>query len=357
LLRRLPGGRPVDLTAEGTRHPTVAESYRSLASRLLVLGATDTMRSVMIASPAPGEGRSSVSANLAASLVDLGYRVWLVSADLRPPQVHRLFGMHDEPDLVDVVPMDSERVQGRNSSSLVVRAHADREGGYGHLTLVSEPDRRPIGAGRLISPLALVRLVEENQHVADLTIIDAPPLLEYADAVPLLPRVDAVIVVADAGLTRRSDLEELTDLLGGTRARVVGAVLNRDGSRTTTRRSRRARARLDQRNRPMRRTRGTEASSRAPSPSAEPPVAEPPVAEPVADRSDDHLAEGSSERVDAAPPNGDRGADPGNQAGAGEERLRGVFVPSVRVTAVGWPEPPITHSRGAEETPTNVGWS
>jgi hypothetical protein len=69
-------------------------------------------------------------------------------------------------------------------------------------------------------------------------------MLEFADAVPLIPEVDGVIVVADAGATRRSELVELNELLTSAHARVIGSVLNRDGSRIVSRRARRARQRM-----------------------------------------------------------------------------------------------------------------
>jgi hypothetical protein len=95
--------------------------------------------------------------------------------------------------------------------------------------------------------------VRQSRGLVDLTIIDAPALLEYADCVPLLPVVDGVIVVADAGATRRSELAELTDVLQSTNATVVGCVLNRDGSRVVSRRARRALRRMAGDGRPSRR--------------------------------------------------------------------------------------------------------
>jgi Mrp family chromosome partitioning ATPase/capsular polysaccharide biosynthesis protein len=271
--RRLPWEPELDLTADGSRHPKVAEAYRTLASRLLVAGATDSIQSILIASPATGEGRSSVAANLATTLVELGYGVWVVSADLRPPQVHRLLGVVDDDEMVDVVrigqPADAERKASREIVLHMTPEQMSRR--QHHLTLVSSSSHLP-APGRLISPLAMAQLVEENKHFADITIVDAPPLLEYADAVPLLPRVDAVLVVADASLTKRTELEELADLLVSTRSRVVGSVLNRDGSRVASRRARRARRRLSER-------RG-HAGHRAPrSPRSTGPTYEPPGAE------------------------------------------------------------------------------
>jgi Mrp family chromosome partitioning ATPase len=247
LLRSLVPWRRRDLAAEGTSHPKVAEAYRLLVNRLVVHATKDSISSVLVASPAQGEGRSSVAANLAATFVDLGFRVWLVSADLKPPQVHRLFSPDEAAGIVSVVPMTEAAVKSTGAvSELTVGVQDGDEQqlpGHGHLTLMASVER-PRPAGRLLNPLVLARQVRQNQKLVDLTIIDAPALLDFADAVPLLPVVDGVIVVADAGTTRRSELIELSELLEGTHARVIGSVLNRDGARVVSRRARRSRRRM-----------------------------------------------------------------------------------------------------------------
>jgi Mrp family chromosome partitioning ATPase/capsular polysaccharide biosynthesis protein len=237
VLRTAAWNRRHNLAVEAATHPKVAEAYRLLANRLIVTAAKDPISSVLIVSPAKGEGRSSVAANLSAMFVDLGFRVWLVSADLAPPQMHKLFAPDEVADLINVVPITSGAPTGAPSKELEFGVEHDPNGG--HLTLMASTER-PLPAGRLLNPLVLARQVSQNQDLVDITIIDAPALLEFADAVPLIPVVDGVIIVADAGLTRRSELSELADLLAGTEARVIGSVLNRDGSRAISRRARRA---------------------------------------------------------------------------------------------------------------------
>jgi hypothetical protein len=160
-----------------------------------------------------------------------------------PPQVHRLFSPTDAPGLMSVLPMaELESGEKSTSTELDIGVTGGVDGSGGHLTLMANTGRER-STGRLLSPLILTREIQENQRLVDLTIVDAPALLEFADAIPLLPAVDGVLVVADAGATRRSELEELADLLDGTGARVIGSVLNRDGSRVVSRRARRARHR------------------------------------------------------------------------------------------------------------------
>jgi polysaccharide biosynthesis transport protein len=251
VLRRLLPWRRRDLAAEGTSHPKVAEAYRLLANRLVVLAGQQPISTVLVVSPSQGEGRSSVAANLSATFVDLGCRVWLVSADLKPPQIHKLFSPDAANGVLTVVPMsDSAAMAPGSVNALTVGMdEASSESQHGHLTLMSTVER-PRMSGRLLNPIVLARQVRTSKKLVDLTIIDAPALLEFADAVPLIPEVDGVIVVADAGTTRRSELVELTDLLKSTNAHVIGTVLNRDGSRIVMRRARRARRRISGDTRP-----------------------------------------------------------------------------------------------------------
>jgi Mrp family chromosome partitioning ATPase/capsular polysaccharide biosynthesis protein len=239
VVRNFPPWRRHDLAAEGTSHPKVAEAYRLLANRLLVAASRDSIGSIMVASPAQGEGRSSVAANLAATFVELGCRVWLVSGDLVPPQVHKLFSPNASPGLVSVLPIEQS-----TSTGVAELAIGGDDNSHGHLTLMTTATVERQQTGRLLNPLVLAHQIRENSELVDLTIIDAPALLDFADAVPLIPVVDGVLIVADAGATRRSELIELGELLAGTRARVIGSVLNRDGSRVVSRRARRARQRL-----------------------------------------------------------------------------------------------------------------
>jgi len=243
VLRAVPW-RTHDVAAEGSSHPKLAEAYRLLANRLIVTAAKDPISSILIVSPRQGEGRSSVSANLSATFVELGFRVWLVSADLAPPQVHKLFAPDQSAGLINVVPISTAQTLDAPTKELEFGVTDDTGG---HLTLMASTER-PAPAGRLLNPLILARQVSQNQAFVDITVVDAPAMLEFADAVPLIPIVDAVIVVADAGSTRRSELAELADLLAGTEARLIGSVLNRDGSRTVSRRWRRAHRRNRQAN-------------------------------------------------------------------------------------------------------------
>jgi polysaccharide biosynthesis transport protein len=239
LLRDRPWRR-VDLASVGTAHPKISEAYRHLASRLLVQGVGSSIKSILVASPAASDGRSSVAANLAAVYVDLGYRVWLVSADLAPPQVHTLMAPSGSSSLVSVLPITAR--DSASSTELEKHSDADPEG-FGHLTLMSGTGSTRT-AGRLMHPLDLARQIVHNQELADVTIIDAPPMLDYADAIPLIPVVHGVVVVADAGTTKRAELQELVELLDNSQAHIIGGVLNRDGSRVVLRRSRRARGRV-----------------------------------------------------------------------------------------------------------------
>jgi polysaccharide biosynthesis transport protein len=265
LLRSYVPWHRYDLAAEGTSHPKVAEAYRVLANRLVVFAANDSISSILVASPAQGDGRSSVAANLAATFVDLGFRVWLFSADLVPPQVHRLFSPEQAQTMVSVVALGSSLPdQSRSASEQGVGVAKGGDSVPGHLTLMTGVQQER-SAGRLLNPLALARQVRDHQRQVDITIIDAPALLEFADAIPLLPVVDGVLIVADAGATRRGELVELSELLEGTNARVIGSVLNRDGSRVVSHRARQARRRFAESHSETKSRRAAKADSAAPS--------------------------------------------------------------------------------------------
>jgi succinoglycan biosynthesis transport protein ExoP len=248
-----------DALETGTAHPKAAEAYRLLANRLVVAASKESLASILVASPVQGEGRSSVAANVSAAFVDLGCRVWLVSADLLPPQVHRLFSPEEASAVVTVAAIDAApaaRPTTRSGGAVVPIGSSGTPATHGHLTLTTSGGRR-LREGRLLNPIALANEVRQNQHTVDITIIDAPALLEFADAVPLLPVVDGVIIVADANTTKRSELIELSEMLDDTGANVLGGVMNRDTSWVVSRRARRARRRVDNHQRRNRSRPGT----------------------------------------------------------------------------------------------------
>jgi capsular exopolysaccharide synthesis family protein len=174
--------------------------------------------SVMIASAAPGEGKSSLAANLAVTAARAGARVVLVEADLRNPAIAGLFGLDAQSGLSDLL------IDAGDTTDYLV------ESGVDNLVLLPAGSIPPNPAELLASGQAHA-LWAELRSMADLVIVDTPPLLRVADGLEVAAHVDAVVVVARYGVTRTHELESVARRLGQIGGeRSVGVVVNAEPS-------------------------------------------------------------------------------------------------------------------------------
>jgi polysaccharide biosynthesis transport protein len=191
-----------------------AEAFRTLRTNLQFLSVDDPTRTILVTSTKTGEGKSTTAANLAVAAAMSGARVLLVGADLRKPTVHRLFGISAVNGLSDVL-------AGR-----LELEEALRDVGVDELRVLPSGETPP-NPVELIASSRMDHLIAQARQAADLVIFDGTPALGVADALALAPRVDGVLLVADAGHTERRGLRAATERLSGVGARVLGATLNR----------------------------------------------------------------------------------------------------------------------------------
>ena len=201
----------------------VREAYRTLRASLANAGPNGGFpQSVLVTSAAPGEGKTMTAVNLATTLAVPGTRVLLVDGDLRRPMVSMFF-----------------RVAARRGGlAELLSGRADPED-----VLVSAPDYGerlrilPSSPGEaylvdLLEPRRVEHVLSELRLLADVIIIDSPPLTEVADALTLADAVDAVLVAVRLGVSRRDKLNELRRMLSQAGVAPAGFVV------TTRRRSR-----------------------------------------------------------------------------------------------------------------------
>ncbi len=205
--------------------PGVTEAFRMLAANLLLLDGKGEASIVVVTSPAPGDGKTTVAANLALALTAQGSRVVLVDADFRMPRVHEVFGLSRTPGIANVF------LQG-SSWRDVVRTIA------GPVPLDVVTSGPPLAAGTEVAVSSrMAAVVRELKQSYDRVILDVPPLVGATDAVVLASGADgALLVVRLKQLDRR--------LLRRTREPPRKRPRPRDGRRAQRRQSARARLRL-----------------------------------------------------------------------------------------------------------------
>lgn len=218
---RLPGKRrnKKNDTAEETlivahqpRHP-IAESYRRLRTNLRFSSVNEPLRILLVTSAAPAEGKTTTAANLAVAVAQAGHKVVLVDADLRKPQLHKLFGLSKSPGLTDALLSEAEVT------------FFIRETQIPNLQMITSGTIPPNPA-ELLGSQPMQRLLQQLQQTADLVIVDAPPLLAVTDAQVLVNHVQGVLLVVNAGSTSRAMLSSAAAALMQVEARLIGVVLN-----------------------------------------------------------------------------------------------------------------------------------
>jgi capsular exopolysaccharide synthesis family protein len=171
---------------------------------------------VLVTSPGPGEGKSTVVANLAATYAESGRNVLVISCDLRRPSIHRFLEVPEDSGLVQLLYSENGEVP---------LAESVRKTSIPGVEVV--PSGVPMGApGRLLSSGRMRQVLDQARRRADVVLLDSPSILTASDISHLLPEVDAVLLVARAGRTTAQVARRATEILERLGAPVVGVALN-----------------------------------------------------------------------------------------------------------------------------------
>ena len=190
-----------------------SEAYRSARPVLLHRAAEKDANAILVTGPGQGEGKSTTTANLGVVLAHSGYRVVVVSCDLRKPSLHRLFGQPGEPGLADVL---QRRVSLRDA---LLRT------GVPNLVILPSGVSPP-NPSELLGSGAMAAVVKELRANADFVLLDSPPSLVVADALELAPVVDGILAVVDGSRTTQADVSRLRAQLDQVGGHLLGCVLN-----------------------------------------------------------------------------------------------------------------------------------
>jgi capsular exopolysaccharide synthesis family protein len=194
-------------------NPALAEAFHELRASVLLSTARRPPTSLLVTSAQGGEGKTTIAANLALALAQLGDRVLLIDADLRRPSVHSFFGVGNSSGLVNFLTGDPDW------RSLVCRAAPD-----GLDVLFSGPV--PPNPADLLSSEYMRNLVREASKEYKFVVLDSPPLLNLADSRVLSTLVDGVILVVGGGITPRDLVHRAYASVLDAGSHVLGATIN-----------------------------------------------------------------------------------------------------------------------------------
>lgn len=191
----------------------VGEAYRSLRTSLLFSKSIGQIRSFIVGSVSPGEGKSFTAANLTITLAQQKSKTLLIDADLRRGVLHNTFNCHKKPGLTNYL-------TGVASLESVIS-----ETYIPNLSLITCGSLIP-NPSELLGSMRMKRFIEGITKRFDFIVFDTPPLIAASDAVILSTLVDGVTVLIQAGRTNREDVLRKLELFQNMEARVVGVILN-----------------------------------------------------------------------------------------------------------------------------------
>lgn len=205
-------GRERLITFSNPRSP-VAEAYRQLRTNIQFSSLDRPVRTLLVTSTNPEEGKSTTLANLAITMAQAGLKVILVDCDLRRPSIHELFGLRN----------------GEGLTTMVVGDYGERfplqESGVENLSILPSGPLPP-NPSELLGSNRMTEVINKLKAQADYVLFDSPPIIAVTDAAVLASRVDGVILVIKAGETKRELAQKAKALLEKVNANLLGVVLN-----------------------------------------------------------------------------------------------------------------------------------
>jgi capsular exopolysaccharide synthesis family protein len=191
----------------------ISEQYRTIRTNVQYSSIDKELKTLMVTSSGPAEGKSTTAANLAVVFAQLGKKVLLVDADLRKPTVHRSFGVNNLFGFTTVLTR-----QATLASSVLETEEKDL------YILTSGPV--PPNPAELLSSKSMEQFIEEAKEQFDYVLFDTPPLLAVADPQILANKVDGSIYVVFSGKTEIDQAKKAKELLENAQSKLVGVVLN-----------------------------------------------------------------------------------------------------------------------------------
>ncbi|MDF5721869.1 MAG: polysaccharide biosynthesis tyrosine autokinase [Rhizonema sp. PD37] len=209
---RYPESTPPEIAVRDMPHSLTSEIYRMIQANLRFLSSDKVLKTIVVTSAVPKEGKSTVSANLAAAIAQLGRQVLLIDADMRVPSQHYLWQLTNTAGLSEVLVGQAEFKTG------VCKVMDNLD--------VLTAGVKPPNPLALLDSKRMASLIDDFADQYDFVIIDAPPLLLAADALTLSHMTDGILLVARPGVIDSSSASAAKEMLESSDHNILGLLVN-----------------------------------------------------------------------------------------------------------------------------------
>lgn len=195
-----------------------AEAYRSLRTSIKYSTVDKPIKTIVVTSSIPGEGKSTIAGNLAFTLSQNGERVLLIDCDLRKPSIHKKFGVINDLGLTDILVNEcslKDAIKKADSSLFMITAG----------TIPPNPSE-------ILGSNSMEELLKELTMNFDYIVMDTPPVIPVTDPLLLAAKADATILVVRARKAREKIIKQTYEELTKVKANVIGSVLNDSETKT-----------------------------------------------------------------------------------------------------------------------------
>lgn len=192
----------------------IAEAYRTLRTNIQFSAVDEEIKTILVTSSGPSEGKTTVASNLAISMAENGQRTLMIDCDQRKPRVHRVFELSNKAGISDIL---AGRVKFEDAVWTT---------DINNLQVLTAGTRPP-NPSELLASAKMKAFVKALKDRYDSVIIDMPPVIAVTDAQIVSKYVDGCILVAAANQAEKEAVAKSADLLRKVNAKVLGVVLNK----------------------------------------------------------------------------------------------------------------------------------
>ncbi|MDD3416492.1 MAG: CpsD/CapB family tyrosine-protein kinase [Lachnospiraceae bacterium] len=203
-----------ELIVHNSSKSPVSEAYRGIRTNIQFANVDNNIKTILMTSAAPGEGKTTTLCNVAMTMADAGHKVIIIDCDLRKPRIHKFFEISNKEGITDVL------LKGEDFKNFL-------KGGFHPNLEIITSGKIPSNPSEILYSNAMKNLIEKIKMEYDFVFIDTPPVIAVTDAVIMSGYIDGVVLVCASGKTEVEMAKKAKEALRKVNANILGVVLNR----------------------------------------------------------------------------------------------------------------------------------